>query len=281
MRRTMVNSAPRGQWRDAAGGERLTVENPATGRVLAEVASGEVADARAAVQEALARLIVMEHGKVLSEARSEVAYAAEFLRWFAEDAVRTQGSIGPAPGGAGRMIVLRQPIGVSVFVTPWNFPAAMATRKIGPALAAGCTVVLKPASETPLTALAMASIFETAGTPPGVLNVVPSRQTGELVSSDAHRAAFQSFCDAKRLRPSRVCTKATRPNGVSFACCSTCQPQRGLRAGGSLWGWKQSGQAAKALKRAYWSTWRQSTSPQAGTVAASPHASRNSQPTST
>src|SRR2546430_13803104 len=133
--------------------------------------------------EAIARLMVLENGKALRDARGEVVYAAEFFRWFAEEAVRIDGSVVTAPSGANRILVLRQPVGVSVLVTPWNFPAAMATRKIGPALAAGCTVVLKPAKETPLTAFAMASVFEEAGVPPGVVNVVPSRRSSKIVAA--------------------------------------------------------------------------------------------------
>ncbi|MDX6314025.1 MAG: succinate-semialdehyde dehydrogenase / glutarate-semialdehyde dehydrogenase, partial [Streptomyces sp.] len=130
-----------------------------------------------------AELIVLENGKALTDARGEVAYAAEFFRWYAEEAVRTLGSVQTAPSGGNKILVLRQPVGVCVLVTPWNFPAAMATRKIGPALAAGCTVVVKPASDTPLTALAMAALFEEVGLPAGVLNVLPSRRSGAVVSA--------------------------------------------------------------------------------------------------
>lgn len=207
-----------GQWRDASDGATFEVIDPATEEVLAEVASASIEDALAAVtaahaagkawaataprqrsevlrksfellmqrKEEFARLIVLESGKALAEARGEVSYAAEFLRWYSEEAVRIVGEVSTAPGGANRILVLRQPIGVAVFVTPWNFPAAMATRKIGPALAAGCTVVLKPASETPLTALAMAALFEEAGVPSGVINVVPSRQSGKIVNAMLH-----------------------------------------------------------------------------------------------
>ena len=136
--------------------------------------------------EQLARLIVLENGKALPDARGEVAYAAEFFRWFAEEAVRAGGDLQTAPSGTNRILVLRQPIGVCVLVTPWNFPAAMATRKIGPALAAGCTVILKPASLTPLTALAIAAILAEAGAPDGVVNVVPSTRSGALVSAMLH-----------------------------------------------------------------------------------------------
>jgi len=202
-----------GQWRPAGDGSRFDVVDPANENVLASVADATVEDAVAAVdaahaagpawaasspreraevlrrafelmmenKEALARMITLESGKALPEARGEVAYAAEFLRWFSEEAVRILGEVSMAPSGNNRIIVIRQPIGVAVFVTPWNFPAAMATRKIGPALAAGCTVVLKPAKETPLTALAMAEIFELAGVPPGVVNVVPTTRSRKSV----------------------------------------------------------------------------------------------------
>src|SRR5262249_6363584 len=133
--------------------------------------------------EAIARLMVLENGKALRDARGEVTYAAEFFRWYAEEAVRIDGSVQTAPAGTNRIVVLRQPVGVSVLVTPWNFPAAMATRKIGPALAAGCTVVLKPAKETPLCAFAVADILREAGVPPGVINVVCTSKAGPLVGA--------------------------------------------------------------------------------------------------
>lgn len=207
-----------GTWVPAGSGDRFDVLDPATGEVLASVADGGVADAMAAVDaaaaaadgwaatapraraevlraafeamcaqgEALSRLISLENGKALVDARGEVAYAAEFFRWYSEEAVRVSGPVMTAPSGANRILVLHQPVGVCVLVTPWNFPAAMATRKIGPALAAGCTVVLKPASDTPLTALAMARILHEAGVPDGVLNVVPSRRSGAVVSAMLH-----------------------------------------------------------------------------------------------
>jgi succinate-semialdehyde dehydrogenase/glutarate-semialdehyde dehydrogenase len=202
-----------GAWRASSDGARFAVEDPAIAKPFAEVADATSRDAIDAVdaaagaarawaeraprergeilrrcfeiltlhRDAFATLITRESGKAFNEARAEVSYAAEFLRWYSEEAVRVQGDIGRAPSGANRMIVLRQPVGVCLFITPWNFPAAMATRKIGPALAAGCTVVLKPAKETPLTALAMARAFEEAGVPPGVVNVIPSRRTSTIV----------------------------------------------------------------------------------------------------
>jgi succinate-semialdehyde dehydrogenase/glutarate-semialdehyde dehydrogenase len=204
-----------GAWRPAASGRRLDVSNPATDAVLASVADADPGDAVAAVDAAaaaaadwastaprfradllmrafdlmhlrsedLARLICLENGKSLPDARSEVTYAAEFFRWYAEEGVRLRGQVGRAPSGANRLLVTHQPVGVSVLVTPWNFPAAMATRKIAPALAAGCTTVLKPAAETPLTALAVAALLEEAGLPPGVLNVVTTSDPGPVVEA--------------------------------------------------------------------------------------------------
>jgi succinate-semialdehyde dehydrogenase/glutarate-semialdehyde dehydrogenase len=203
-----------GEWRPGSAGT-LGVTDPATEDTLVEIANGTPDDALAAVaaahgalpawaatpprqraeclrrawalmierSEAIARLMVLENGKALRDARGEVVYAAEFFRWFAEEAVRIDGSVQTAPSGANRILVLRQPVGVSVLVTPWNFPAAMATRKIGPALAAGCTVVLKPAKETPLTAFAVADILREAGVPDGVVNVVVGQSAGPMVSA--------------------------------------------------------------------------------------------------
>ncbi len=193
-----------GSWRQPKSGRKIDVIDPSTGALLAAVADATVEDAQASVEaaaqaapvwrstpprkrseilrrcfelmiersEMLATLISLENGKALRDARGEVAYAAEFFRWNAEEAVRITGEFGVAPSGANRIIVDYQPIGICLLITPWNFPAAMATRKIAPALAAGCTVILKPASETPLTAYALASIYEEAGVPPGVVNVL-------------------------------------------------------------------------------------------------------------
>ena len=202
----------------ASDGGRFDVLDPATGGVLTSVANGTVEDALAAVEaadaaaagwaatapreraeilrkafelmterrEEIAHLISLENGKALPDARGETAYAAEFFRWYAEEAVRAAGAVMTAPSGANRIVVLQQPVGIAVLVTPWNFPAAMATRKIGPALAAGCTVILKPASDTPLTALLMAKILEDAGVPAGVVNVLPARRSGAVVSAMLH-----------------------------------------------------------------------------------------------
>jgi succinate-semialdehyde dehydrogenase / glutarate-semialdehyde dehydrogenase len=130
----------------------------------------------------LAKIISMENGKVLSDAKGEILYAAEFFRWFSEEAVRISGDFRTAPSGDKRILVTHQPIGVSLLITPWNFPAAMATRKIGPALAAGCTVILKPAGETPLTALAIVDILDRAGVPAGVVNLILPTPTGPAIA---------------------------------------------------------------------------------------------------
>jgi len=205
-----------GEW--AKKSETFPVLDPATEEPLAEVADGTVSDALDAVSaahaalpgwaatpprqraevlrkafelmtersEQFARLMSAENGKSLRDARGEAVYAAEFFRWYAEEAVRIEGTLMRAPSGANRILTVHQPIGVSVLVTPWNFPAAMATRKIGPALAAGCPVVLKPAGETPLTALAIAALLSEAGVPDGVINVLTSRKSGATVSAMLH-----------------------------------------------------------------------------------------------
>src|SRR5438477_7610794 len=204
-----------GQWRKASDGKRFDVIDPATENMVASVASATVDDAKAAVDaagaafpgwagkkprergeilrkafdlimrdaERLAKLITIENGKALSDSRGEVAYAAEFFRWFAEEAVRNIGQVSVAPASGARIVAQHKPAGVAVLVTPWNFPAAMATRKIGPALAAGCPVVLKPASDTPLTMLALMPILAEAGVPAGVVNVIPSRSAGKVVGA--------------------------------------------------------------------------------------------------
>jgi succinate-semialdehyde dehydrogenase/glutarate-semialdehyde dehydrogenase len=136
--------------------------------------------------DAIATIVSKENGKVLTDAKGEVMYAAEFFRWFAEEAVRVPGDFRKSPSGDKRILVTHQPIGVSLLITPWNFPAAMATRKIGPAIAAGCTMILKPASETPLTALAIVDIMERAGVPKGVINVILPEKVGESISKILH-----------------------------------------------------------------------------------------------
>jgi succinate-semialdehyde dehydrogenase/glutarate-semialdehyde dehydrogenase len=207
-----------GKWRKSSDGGRFDVIDPATENKVASVASATVDDAKAALDaaaaafpgwaakkprergeilrksfelimrdaERLAKLITIENGKALSDSRGEVAYAAEFFRWYAEEAVRNIGEVSRAPSSGARIFVHHKPAGIAVLVTPWNFPAAMATRKIGPALAAGCPVVLKPASDTPLTMLALMPILEEAGVPAGVVNVIPSRSSGKVVSAMLH-----------------------------------------------------------------------------------------------
>ncbi|CAN5845605.1 NAD-dependent succinate-semialdehyde dehydrogenase [soil metagenome] len=202
-----------GDWQGASDGAEIEVLDPSTGEAVVSVASGSASDAAAAVDAAadaaadwaqtaprhraeilrksfeimtaraddLATLVVLEMGKTYAEAKGEIAYAAEFFRWYSEEAVRNLGQISISPAGDKRIIAIGQPIGVSLLITPWNFPAAMATRKIGPAVAAGCTMILKPASDTPLTALAIGALMEEAGLPPGVLNVLPSRRSSEVV----------------------------------------------------------------------------------------------------
>ncbi|MFD7817229.1 NAD-dependent succinate-semialdehyde dehydrogenase [Streptomyces sp. NPDC059785] len=202
-----------GSWRDAADAATFPVDDPATGLVIARVADAGPKDARLAEEAAvaaqpdwgrtaprerseilrrayeimlsrvdeLALLMTSEMGKPLAQARGEVAYAAEFFRWFAEEAVRIDGGYGVLPDGRTRMVLMRRPVGPCLLVTPWNFPLAMGTRKIGPAIAAGCTMVMKPAPQTPLSALALAGILREAGLPDGVLNVVTTSRAGEVV----------------------------------------------------------------------------------------------------
>lgn len=205
-----------GEW--VPGADQVPVMDPATGEVITHVAIAGEKECDAAIAAAhealpswsatpprqraeilrraweimtaeaedLARLITRENGKVLADARAEVTYAAEFFRWFAEEAVRIAGDFRMAPAGDKRILVTHDPIGVSLLITPWNFPAAMATRKIGPALAAGCTTVLKPATETPLTALAIADILARAGVPSGVVNVILPVPVGAQISRMLH-----------------------------------------------------------------------------------------------
>jgi succinate-semialdehyde dehydrogenase/glutarate-semialdehyde dehydrogenase len=202
-----------GEWRGASGGGTLAVEDPSTGEQLAEVADGQPEDALSALSAAadaqgdwaahpprergeilrrafeaivqrtdeLALLMTLEMGKSLAESRAEISYAAEFFRWFSEEAVRIHGRYMVNTTGKGRILTMRQPVGPCVFVTPWNFPTAMGTRKIAPAVAAGCTMVVKPAQQTPLSMLALAQILEQAGLPAGVLNVITAKRSGEAI----------------------------------------------------------------------------------------------------
>ncbi|MHA7777999.1 NAD-dependent succinate-semialdehyde dehydrogenase [Roseibium sp. M-1] len=207
-----------GTWRDGAAGLRFDVINPATEEVIASVASADIEDANAALDAAenamkewaarsprersevlrkawelftarledFAKLITLENGKARGDAMGEAAYAAEFFRWFAEEAVRADGLLTHAPASGARIMVQHKPAGLAVLVTPWNYPAAMGTRKIAPALAAGCGVIIKPASETPLTMLALMPLLEEAGVPAGLVNVLPSKKTGALVDHILH-----------------------------------------------------------------------------------------------
>jgi succinate-semialdehyde dehydrogenase/glutarate-semialdehyde dehydrogenase len=214
---TVVDAVPRelligGEWRAATGGRTFVVEDPSTGAALTEVADGTPEDGLAALdaavaaqdgwaatpprvrgeilrrtyellverREDLALLMTLEMGKSLSDSRAEVSYAAEFFRWFSEEAVRIDGSYTISPAGGARLLTLRQPVGPCLLITPWNFPMAMGTRKLGPAIAAGCTMICKPAALTPLSMLALARLLEEAGLPPGVLNIVSTKTAGAV-----------------------------------------------------------------------------------------------------
>ena len=196
-----------GAWVDGDGGDTFAVTNPATGESIAEVASCGTAETRRAIeaagaamlawrkrsvkdragilrkwfnlmmdaQEDLAQILTAEQGKPLAESRGEIAYGASYIEWFSEECKRVYGDTIPAPSDDKRIVVIKQPVGVVACITPWNFPNAMLTRKIAPALAAGCTVVCKPASATPLSAFAFVELAERAGVPPGVINIVAGR----------------------------------------------------------------------------------------------------------
>jgi succinate-semialdehyde dehydrogenase/glutarate-semialdehyde dehydrogenase len=202
-----------GEWRPASGGATLPVEDPATGETLVEVADATVEDAKAALGAAhesfqsfrnssprdrgdilrrafdlimeraddLALLMTLEMGKPIAESRAEIVYAANFFRWYSEEAVRINGRFTINENGKGRVLTMKQPVGPCIFITPWNFPLAMGTRKVGPAIAAGCTMVVKPAKQTPLSMLAMAQILEEAGLPGGVLNVLTASSSGAVM----------------------------------------------------------------------------------------------------
>ena len=213
----VIDAAPKGvfiggRWRNSSNGAHFTVVDPATEQPLCDVADGTVDDANAALDAAvqaqaewaataprdrgeilrgafarmneradeLALLMTLEMGKPLSEAKAEVTYAAEFFRWFSEEAVRIEGRWSRNPAGAGRLLTMRQPVGPCLLITPWNFPIAMGTRKIGPAIAAGCTMVVKPAQQTPLSMLLLADMLREVGLPDGVLNVVPTTKASDV-----------------------------------------------------------------------------------------------------
>jgi succinate-semialdehyde dehydrogenase / glutarate-semialdehyde dehydrogenase len=239
-----------GEWREANDGARFEVHDPADGSVVAEVADGSPLDAMDALDAAaaaqadwaktpprdrgeilrkafelltaraddFARLMTLEMGKPLAESKGEVAYGSEFFRWFAEEAVRIHGRWMQAPNGASRLLTLKKPVGPCLFITPWNFPLAMGTRKIGPAIAAGCTMVVKPAALTPLSMLALAGVLEEAGLPPGVLNVVTttssSKVGAELMADDRLRKV--SFTGSTEVGKSLVRQSADELQRVSM-----------------------------------------------------------------
>jgi succinate-semialdehyde dehydrogenase/glutarate-semialdehyde dehydrogenase len=254
MKHAMIPNVPTqlflgGEWRDASDRGTIKVDNPATGEVMAEVASATIADGMAALdaaerafpawaalkprergevlrkafelimaqKEGLARLITMENGKALPDSRAEIAYAAEFFRWSAEEAVRVIGDFYRGPSTGARIVVGHKPAGIAVLVTPWNFPAAMATRKIGPALAAGCPVILKPASATPLTMLALMPVMEQAGVPKGIISVLPSSRSGKLIDALLHdpRVRVVSFTGSTEV--GRILLRSAADNIVNPA----------------------------------------------------------------
>jgi succinate-semialdehyde dehydrogenase/glutarate-semialdehyde dehydrogenase len=224
-----------GEWRDARSGATLAVDDPSTGDVLCEIADGNAEDAFDALAAAdavqkewqqypprergeilrrswemitarvdeLALLMTLEMGKPLVESKAEISYAAEFFRWFSEQAVRIDGRYAVAPNGRGRLLTMKQAVGPSILITPWNFPLAMGTRKIGPAVAAGCTMVVKPASQTPLSMLMLAKIMQEAGLPDGVLNVVTTSHSGPTMEplikdSRARKLSFTGSTEVGR-----------------------------------------------------------------------------------
>ncbi len=254
MKDTSISNVPTdlflgGEWRRGSDGETFDVQNPATGEVIATVASAAVLDGIEAIdaaerafpawaglkprergevlrkafelimeeKEEFARLITLENGKALPDSRGEIAYAAEFFRWSSEEAVRAIGDLYCGPSTGARILVGHKPAGIAVLVTPWNFPAAMATRKIGPALAAGCPVIVKPASATPLTMLALMPILEKAGVPKGVVSALPSRQSGKLVDALLHdpRVRVVSFTGSTEV--GRTILKSAADNIVTPA----------------------------------------------------------------
>ncbi|WP_020392052.1 NAD-dependent succinate-semialdehyde dehydrogenase [Kribbella catacumbae] len=268
------------------------VSNPATGAIIAEVPNGTAVDATAAVDAAadafphwaataprvraevlrrgyelivadidrLTLLITAENGKSEADARAEVSYAAEFFRWFSEEAVRTEGEYGSSPAGGTRTIVTHRPVGVAALVTPWNFPAAMATRKIAPALAAGCTVVLKPAAETPLTAQAIAGLLTAAGVPEGVVNVLPTDSPSEVVTAwlEDERVRKLSFTGSTRVGQALLSQAAGRVLNTSMelggnaAFVVTADADVDAAVNGALIAkFRNAGQACTAANRFY------------------------------
>ena len=236
-----------GQWRGGAEQRRIEVRDPSTGETITDIAGAETADCVDAVEAAaaagaswaakapraraeilqraweimraeraeLAALISAENGKATADALGEIDYAGEFFRWYAEEAVRITGDFRLSPSGDKRIVVSHEPVGVCVLITPWNFPAAMATRKIGPALAAGCTVVLKPATETPLTAAAIVDVLDRAGVPAGVVNLVTPHRTSESVSAMLHHPAVRKLSFTGSTEVGRLLLRKTADTVVS------------------------------------------------------------------
>ena len=236
----VVDNVPKGlytggAWREATAAATFEVHDPSTAEVLCEVADASPDDAMAALaaaadaqpswaacpprergeilrrafealmdqQDDLALLMTLEMGKPVAESRTEIAYAAEFFRWFSEEAARIEGSYRVAPAGGSRLLTMRQPVGPCLLITPWNFPTAMGTRKIGPAVAAGCTMVIKPAAETPLSMLALARVLEDSGLPPGVLNVITTSRSSAVMEplirdSRARKLSFTGSTEVGR-----------------------------------------------------------------------------------
>lgn len=279
-------------WAPAAQGNTFQVSNPSTEEVIAEVADATEEDALDAVKAAkaaasgwratparsrsavllsafelmmerrdeLAELISLENGKTLADARAEVSYAAEYFRWYAEEAVRVRGELFRSPSGANQVLVTHEPVGVCVLVTPWNFPAAMATRKIGPALAAGCTAILKPAAETPLTALAIAGILLEAGLPTGVLSVLTTTRAGALVNAllddgEVRLLSFTGSTEVGRLLLKQAAGKVLKTamelgGNAPFIVLEDAQIEDAV-AGAMIAKMRNGGQACTAANRFY------------------------------
>lgn len=244
-----------GRWCEAGGGRRFEVHNPATGQVITQVPDMDEGDTRRAIaaahaaqpgwaaltakersnrlyawfelimanQEELARIMTCEQGKPLAEAKGEVAYGASFIQWFAEEGKRAYGRTIPGFSGDRRLATIKQPVGVVAAITPWNFPIAMITRKAGPALAAGCTIVIKPAAETPLCALALAALAEQAGIPAGVINIVTSHQAA---------AVGNELCNNKTVRKLSF-TGSTRIGKLLMRQCADTMKKLSLELGGN------------------------------------------------
>lgn len=281
-----------GQGHRAAGGALLDVRDPATDKVVASIADGGPSEAVSAVDAAaaalpgwmaapprkrsellrrtfelmlddigpLSELISCENGKSAADARAEVTYAAEFFRWYAEEAVRSDGAFGESPSGGTRTIITCRPVGVAALVTPWNFPAAMLTRKIAPALAAGCTVVLKPAAETPLTALAIAQLLSKAGVPDGVVNLVPTSDAAAVVGAwlgdrRVRKLSFTGSTEVGRLllrqAADRVVNTSMELGGNAPFIVAGDADLEAAAAGAMLAKFRNSGQACTAANRFY------------------------------